>query len=161
MLGAFSSTREFHHFVLAGNEASLRRFYTQGRRSPILGGERFRAWVRRKVQAGDREHPRYQRRSVLPPEGVVVVAVAQSYGVPVSTVEQGRRGRENEPRRVAMYLVHRLCDLTLRETAERFGVGSYGAVGWACSKVAHRLRQAKEFRVRVERIVARISQQKT
>ena len=105
--------------------------------------------------------PRYQRRPVRPPEGAVVAVVAQSYGVPVSSIQHGGRGRENEPRKVAMYLVHWLCDLTLRETAKFFGVGSYGAVGWACSEVRHRLQRAKEFRMRVEGIEQRISQQKT
>jgi len=30
-----------------------------------------------------------------------------------------------------MYLVKGLCDMTLNEEAERFGVNSYGVVGWA------------------------------
>jgi len=31
----------------------------------------------------------------------VVAVVAQSYGVPVSSIQHGGRGRENEPRKVA------------------------------------------------------------
>jgi len=40
----------------------------------------------------------------------------------------GVRGRENEARKVAMYLVKRCCDRTLPEIAEYFGIGSYSAV---------------------------------
>lgn len=159
VLGSFASTRDFDRFVLAGNEETLTRFYGQGRKSPILGGERFRAWVRRKVQTFDREHPRYQRRVVRPPEAAIIAAVAKEYGVPIANVQRGRRGRENEPRKVAMYLVHRLCDLTLKETARRFGVGSYGVVGWACSEV-RQLHRDKKFQKRVMGIEGRISQQK-
>ena len=36
----------------------------------------------------------------------------------------GKRGRENEARKVAMYLVKRYCDRTLPEMAKDFGVGS-------------------------------------
>ena len=34
-----------------------------------------------------------------------------------------------------MYLVKRLCDMTLNEVAGMFGVSSYGVVGWACNWV--------------------------
>ena len=39
------------------------------------------------------------------------------------------RGEANDARKVAMYLVKRLCDLTWPETAREFGVTSYGALG--------------------------------
>ena len=44
------------------------------------------------------------------------------------------RGKENEARKVAMYLVRRCWDQTLQETARIFGLGSYGAVGWCCQE---------------------------
>ena len=160
VLGAFASTKAFHHFVLIGNEATLTRFYARGRQSPILGGERFQALVRGKVQALGSEHPRYQRQFLRPPVTTILTAVAQEYGVPLATLPQGQRGAANDPRKVAMYLVHRLCDLTLKETGERFRVGSYGVVGWACSEVRHRLARDKEFHARVKGIEARICQQK-
>jgi len=46
----------------------------------------------------------------------------------------GVRGKENEARKVAMYLVGRRCDQTLSETAKLFGLGSYGAVGSGLSR---------------------------
>ncbi len=44
---------------------------------------------------------------------------------------KGVRGRENEARKVGLYLVKRLCDLTLNEVAQRFRVSSFGL---RCSK---------------------------
>ena len=161
VLAPFASPRAFHRFVLAGNEASLEQFYTGGRQSPILGGERFRDWVRRKVKAPDREHPREQRRALRPTEEAVLATVAREYGVPPATLREGRRGRSNEARKVAMYFVHRLCDLTLRETAKCFRVESYGVVGWACTQMRHRIASDKRFRDRTGGIETRIIQQKT
>jgi hypothetical protein len=43
-----------------------------------------------------------------------------------------------------MYLVKRLCDLTLQETTAHFGVESYGVVGWACAQV--RAKQTTDLR---------------
>jgi chromosomal replication initiation ATPase DnaA len=60
-----------------------------------------------------------------------------------------------------MYLVHRLCDLTLQEIAAHFGVASYGAVAWACSQVRQRMAKDKALRDRITALEERISQQKT
>jgi hypothetical protein len=44
--------------------------------------------------------------------------------------------------------------------AERFGVSSYGVVGWAYHQVRLKMDTDKGFRKRVERIIDIISQQK-
>ena len=46
----------------------------------------------------------------------------------------GKRGQENEARKVAMYLVKRCCDRTLPEMAKDFGVGSNSTVSWSCRR---------------------------
>ena len=82
------------------------------------------------------------------------------YGMAREEVVTGVRGKENEARKVAMYLVRRCCDQTLSETARLFGLGSYGAVGWGCHAVREKMEQEKKFRDRIERIAAEICQQK-
>ena len=57
--------------------------------------------------------------------------VAQVYGKGVEDLRTSRRGEENEGRKVAMYLMKRLCDVTLGEVARELGVKSYGTVCWA------------------------------
>ncbi len=161
VLEPFARPKIFHRFVVGGDAPSLEQFYARGRQSPILGGERFQAKIRRKVQALDREHPRDQRRVLRPPAAAVIFSVAKEYGVPPLTLREGRRGWMNEPRKVAMYLVQRVCDLLLKEAARHFGVRSYGTVGWACSQVRHRMAMDKRFRRRIEGIERRIIQQKT
>jgi hypothetical protein len=72
---------------------------------------------------------------------------------------KGKRGKDNEPRKVGMYLVKKLCDLKLKEIAERFGTGTYGAVGWECHGVTSRMQADAKFRDRVGSI-QRICQQR-
>ncbi len=105
-----------------------------------------------------REHPRYER--VRPPADRVLRVLAQEYGVKLEAVLQGRRGRENEARKVGMYFLKRLCDLTLQEIADRFGIRSYGAAGWACHGVRSRIESDRKFQGRIERLQALICQQK-
>ncbi|MGP0592469.1 hypothetical protein ACTRXD_07995 [Nitrospira sp. T9] len=59
-----------------------------------------------------------------------------------------------------MYLVKRLCDLTLQETAAHFGVESYGVVGWACAQVRAKQLSDSRFKKRVEQVETTMSLQK-
>lgn len=160
LLGRFASIREFHQFVLSGNEEAIKAFYSRGRHSPVLGGEKFLEWLRGRLGRVTWEHPRYERVRLRPSVEKVLSLVAQAYGNGVEDLLKGCRGKENEARKVAMYVVKRSCDLTLQEVAERFGVRSYGVVGWACHAVGSKLGSDKRFQNRLERILNLIYQQK-
>jgi chromosomal replication initiation ATPase DnaA len=52
---------------------------------------------------------------------------------------RGVQGKENEARKVAMYLLRRCCDRTLPEIAEYFGTNGYATVSWNCRVVESRM----------------------
>lgn len=160
VLGKFGSVKEFQEFVLSGNEGAIKEFYRQSRQGPLLGREVFREQIQRRLSRIDREHPRYERVELRPTAERVLKQVAEVYEGHVGDLLRGRRGINNEARRVAMYLVKRLCDLTLQETAERFRVGSYGVIGWACHGVRSRMQIDERLKKRVESIEKRVYQQK-
>ena len=159
VMGEFSSIAQFHEFVLEGNDKALERFYKSGRQSPVLGDEEFRNRLMEKPIRVDREHPRYERAAVRPSVDHVLKTLATRYGLKVEDLMKGKRGKDNEPRKVGMYLAKELCDLKLKEIAAQFGTGSYGTVGWACHGVASRMQADAKFRERVSSI-RRICQQK-
>ena len=152
MLTEFGNRRAFHKFVLSGNDEELEEFYCAGRQQPVLGSEQFRARLARKRVHVSREHPRHERVVVRPSALQVIRAVGQTYGVKKSEILQGRRGQESEARKVAMYLVKRLCDLTLQETAEEFGVTSYGTIGWAIAQVKKMRMKDKALDRNIDRV---------
>lgn len=149
--------RAFHEFVLSGNEESLKQYYEAQRQSPILGSEEFIERARKPGQALAREHARYERRVVEVGPERVIGAVLRHYDVTREEILRGKRGQENEARKVAMYLVKRCCDRTLPETAEYFGTGSYSAVSWSCRGIESRIAKDKKLRNRIEKITATIS----
>jgi hypothetical protein len=161
VLGHFASPRNFHEFVLAGNAQALEEYYRRGRQGPILGGAGFRERLRRHLPQVSREHPRQERAALQVSVESVLQRVARGYGTTVEELLRGGRGRENAARKVAMFLVRRLCDRTLQQTADLFGVGSYGLVGWACHGVRAQIEADRTFRKEVERLQRLISQQKT
>ena len=70
-----------------------------------------------------REHPRYERRVIQAGPEHVLREVMRRYKVNREEILRGQRGRENEARKVAMYLIKGCCDRTLSEIAEYFGTG--------------------------------------
>ena len=108
-----------------------------------------------------REHPRYERAKLAIGPQEIIRTVATMYKIEEEEeVLRGNRGRENEARKVAMYLVRRCCDRTLEETAKLFGVRSYGTVGWACHRVQSKVEGERAFRGRVQKIIQSIHQQR-
>jgi hypothetical protein len=63
------------------------------------------------------------------------------------------RGSEPCPQG-GLYLVKRLCDLTLQETGTHFGEESYGVVGWARSQVRAKQAVDQPSKKRVEQVEA-------
>jgi putative transposase len=161
VLEQVGESKAFHEFVLSGNEEALERFYQSGRQGPVLGGEEFVERIKKPLRQPAREHPRYQRRGVEASAQKVIGRVAEIYRVSRDEVLQGVRGKENEARKVAMYLVRRCCDQTLKETARLFGLGSYGAVGWCCHGIQTKMQKERRFKERIEKLARAIYQQKT
>jgi len=151
----------FHEFVLSGNEESLKQYYERQRQAPILGSEKFMERVRQPFAAVAREHARYERRAVEAAPERVIGEVVRQYKVTREVIMGGVRGRENEARKVAMYLVRQCCDRTLPEIAEYFGIGSYSAVSWSCRAIGAKIAKENKLRDRIEKITAIIHQLQT
>jgi putative transposase len=151
----------FHEFVLSGNEESLRQYYEAKRQSPILGSEAFIERIRQPGAAATREYPRYERRVVEVGPECVINEVMRQYKVARKEIFRGMRGRKNEARKVALYLVKRCCDRTLPEIAEYFAIGSYSTVSWNCRAIESGMAKEKKLRDRIERIRTSIHQLQT
>jgi REP-associated tyrosine transposase len=147
----------FHEFVLSGNEETLTRYYQSKRRSPILGSEGFSERLKGTSTPAAREHPRYERRAIeIGPERVID-EVARRYKVAREEIFSGIRGRENEARKVALYLVKRCCDRPLPEMAEYFGIGNYSTVSWNCRAIESQMADDKKLRNRIGKMVANLT----
>ncbi len=112
----------------------------------MLGDEGFRERLIKNSGHVDREHPRHERAAVRPSVDRVLKTLAKMYGMKEQDLMKGKRGKDNEARKVGMYFVKELCDLRLQEIAQRFGTGSYGAVSWACHGVRSRMESDVKFR---------------
>jgi hypothetical protein len=98
VLDSIGPPRVFHEFVLSGNEENLVAFYAAGRQLPVLGTERFEAWVRKKVRPLSSEHPRYERVKVRPSVRQVLRGVADGLsGEGRHVTDQSAGGSQRHP----------------------------------------------------------------
>ncbi len=158
VLSGFGRARDFHAFVLAGNDEELEAYYAAGRRAPVLGSDAFRARLKKHTGKLSREHPRIERVGAGPSADRVLRAVAKIYDVSGSALRKGGRETSGEGRKVAMYLVPRLCDWTLQATADYFGLSSYGGASWAGSQIRKKRDSEPSFRRKLERLEKQILQ---
>jgi hypothetical protein len=66
VLSGYGSRRDFHDFVLSGNEDALLEFYASKRRSPILGVEHFISSVKEGAFSVSGEYVSYETRVFRP-----------------------------------------------------------------------------------------------
>lgn len=71
-------------------------------------------------------------RFLGPPVSSLIREVAKVYKVSKDDLFYVQRGRGNEARQVAMYLIRELCYQLLKKIAEVFSLGNYGSIGGAC-----------------------------
>jgi hypothetical protein len=130
MLGHRNRCMGYRHFVEAGVEEEVARFYANQRVMPVLGDEAFRSWALEQGADGA-EAPRWERERLHTVDEVLAV-VAGECGVDPQglTARDRRRGtREGKVRQLAMLLCRDKTELTLAAIGERFGGIHYSAVG--------------------------------
>ncbi len=88
-------------------------------------------------------------RLLRPPVAAVIQVVAGASAVPPAALLAGRRGRRQEGRQVARWLVKTHGDLTQAETARQFGLGSPGSARWVCGVIRQRLHADRHLRRRL------------
>lgn len=148
----FGRTREFHAYVMEGNEKALERWYARKRLPPILGTESFIEEVGPQVRTDKHEHLYADRAFTRPSLERVLTEVANSYQIRVSDLLTSRRGEEHEARKVAIWLVRELCDQRHEQIANHFGLSSGKTVSWACRETLERLETKRRLRSRVNAI---------
>jgi len=110
-----------------------------------------------KFYSNKKQSPIYETGILRPPVSSVIREVARVYKVSEESLFHGQRGKRNEARQVAMYLIRELCDKSLKEIAQSFSLGSYGSVGGACSVIERQIKVDRRLRRPIELIRGMVS----
>ncbi len=132
-------------FVSKGEPEEIERFYSLKNMPSILGSKPFKELIQEKFSnlLGRPEMPESKVLAIDAEK--VISAVCEFYHVPRTELFESKRGTENTRRDVAIYLVRRLCRLTLPQVGRTFGMENYSSVSSAIQRLKARLKGDKKL----------------
>ena len=155
LLGKHNRFQAYQRYVDQGIDDEITAFYGKKNIAAVLGDKIFRTQAYKKNRATVFQR---HKKHILqrPTYKEVITAVAKAYQVSENTIVHPQQGRQhrNLPRKVAMYICQRACDMSLQAIAEVFGVTHAGSVSNALSEVKRLLAEDDAARRGVERIMS-------
>ncbi len=123
-----SRVTAYRRFMAEEDSKEIEQLIERKKWPVFLGSEQFAGWLRRKFFE-QKQHPQVPGSSGLAPElEAIKKKVCSYYRVDDSELMKSRRGRFNEPRNMAIYLVRRLRKDGLRAIGSEFGLREYSSV---------------------------------
>ena len=122
----------------------------------MLGSEKFISWIKDRFfkKKKDKEVP--ASKELAPDLDTIISEVSCSYKVRPTKIKAVRRGIENEPRDVAMYLIRSMRAEPLMRVGAKFGLNQYSSVSSAVMRVKTKLQEDRKFKDRLEHIESNI-----
>ena len=132
-------------FVCKGDSEEIKRFYFLKNLPSILGDDSFKDFIKEKFShLGFRvEVP--ESKILAPTASAVIAAVCKYYKTNQDNLFASRRGQENLPRNIGIYLVRRHCRETLPCVGRYFGIKKYSTVSTAVERVKTKLSRDKKL----------------
>jgi hypothetical protein len=143
------------HHVMKQDEDLVR--VLDGNNPPsMLGSEKFISWIKDRFfkKKKDKEVP--ASKELAPDLDIIISEVSRYYKVRPTKLKAVRRGSENEPRDVAMYLIRSMRAEPLIRVGEKFGLNQYSSVSSAVTRVKAKLRKDRKFKDCLEHIESNI-----
>lgn len=152
----FAKARDFQAYVMSGNEIALEKLYGKKRLPAILGTEKFIEEIKEKPVALSKEHGRESLEFFRYSPEYLIKEVAKVFGKKPDDLKKGKSGNNNEARKVAMWLVKELCDLSHRKVASYFGSVGDKTIAWACGNIKQELENNRKLKKTVLPLVKKL-----
>ena len=143
-------------FVAQGEPETITSFYSMKKLPSLLGGEKFSEWIKEKYYhlGLQKEVPEAQILALTPAE--VIGQVCSYFNLDEESLKKSRRGVENVPRDVAIYLSRRYCRMKLTEIGEHFGLSNYSTVSSAAERIKVLRNNDRDLQQHLEKIKSQI-----
>jgi hypothetical protein len=146
MLSQKTDTRQAYlKFVYGDDLDEITRVFNAKRWPAVLGCEGFVSWVKEAFFEKKRHREVPDSAQLAPDRKHILNAVCLHYGVEKKELLTGRRGKENEPRNVAIYLCRVLRNDTLIELGKEFGMSGYSPAGSAVERVVKKMSKNRDL----------------
>ncbi|NQZ05556.1 MAG: transposase [Algicola sp.] len=163
MLGHTVQFEGYANYVRAGVDEQTAAFYHKGNMASLIGDKAFRQWVYEELLP---ELAAEDKSKVIQPDltiDQVIASVADDYKVSVEEITRLIKGpqKENEARKLAMYLCQQLAMAKLADIATAFQLGHVGSVSFITHQIRKRAKEDARLRQQIERLIKSIVKQAT
>jgi hypothetical protein len=151
-----SQIRIYKQFMAQEQDEDLVRILDRKNPPSMLGSEKFISWIKDRFfkKKKDKEVP--ASRELAPDLDTIISEVSRYYKIRTTTLKAVRRGIENKPRDVAMYLIRSMRSEPLMRVGAGFGLNRYSSVSSAVMRVKTKLQKDRKFKARLECIESNI-----
>jgi REP element-mobilizing transposase RayT len=144
-------------FVSRGEPEEIARFYSLKNLPSIMGGDYFKEWVKEKFSDLNGRGEMPESRSLASTPEKIMALVCDHFKVDREYLTVSRRGTENVPRDVAIYLVRRYSGETLAEIGRHFSIANYSTVSTAVERIKARKGKDRNLLKQIEEIGKRLN----
>ncbi len=162
LLGMFSETpgkakREYKKFIQREESEEIQNFFSKKNLPSILGSRKFVEMVKANYYQKKKHDEVPQSKDLAPTINKIKKVVGLSYGIAIKELEEAKRGQENEPRNVAIYLSRRHSGLSLVEIGKEFGCIKYSTVSNVVRRIENQLADSNQLIQMVALVRQRLS----
>lgn len=144
--------RQYKSFMGLPVTEEIESFYSGKHLPSILGGTAFAAWVKKTFFTEKLNFEVPESKRLAPDTDYINKVVAESYGIESDQLFTAKRGVENEPRNVAIYISRHLKGDPLNKIGRVFNLKRDSSVSSAIERVNKKLEKDKKLRERVREI---------
>ena len=154
---------EYRRFVEDGVDNEIKEFYGKKKQEWILGSEDFQETIKEQISETGWQEEIVEKKEVVGQARVkkVLEKVQEAYGISKEKLLEGRRGKENVPKKIALALAREESGMTLSQLAEIFGLRTYRTVAAHCYRIKKQMQKDEKLRKIYEKIKSTCSQEKT
>lgn len=150
-------------FVSMNESQEIEKFYSLKNLPSILGCTSFKEYIREKFSELTNRPEVPESKALAPDAEKVISCVCEYYRISWNELLVSKRGAENLPRDIAIYLVRLLCCLTLPSVGKEFGINNYSTVSSVVQRVKLRAERDKHLQRELDAIGKKVlkSQKRT
>lgn len=154
MLSKNKSSRlaSYRAFVSLKDTDETERFYSLKNLPSVFGGDAFKEWLKDQFQNLQFKDEVPESRLLAPSAHGIISATCEYFRISAEQLYRSRRGQENLPRDIALYLVRTLTRKTMLEVGKHFGISNYSTVGSVVARMGERYELDKQTSKHLEKI---------
>jgi len=144
------SIRLYKRFVLKETPEEINRIFERRKLPTVLGSKSFVDRIKEKYFTLKNFEEIPETKRLAPDVNKIKSAVCRAYKIKEDELYVTRRGFFNEPRNVAVYLIRRVRNDTLKQVGEQFGIEKYSTVSSIVERVKSEMKADRRFKKRVQ-----------